>query len=77
MQAKGLSQDEARSRISMFDIDGLLEPSRASLSEAQKAYAHKATPSKDLVKTIETLKPTVLIGVSTKVVHSTSALSRL
>jgi len=27
------------------------------------------------VKTIETLKPTVLIGVSTKVVHSTSALS--
>ncbi len=66
MQAKGLSQDEARSRISMFDIDGLLEPSRANLSEAQKVYAHKASPSKDLAKTIETLKPTVLIGVSTK-----------
>src|SRR5712664_1918745 len=66
MQAKGLSQHEARSRISMFDIDGLLEPSRANLSEAQKVFAHKAPPSKDLVKTIETLKPTVLIGVSTK-----------
>jgi malate dehydrogenase (oxaloacetate-decarboxylating)(NADP+) len=66
MQAKGLSLDEARSRISMFDVDGLLEPSRASLSEAQKVYAHKAAPSKDLVKTIEKLKPTVLIGVSTK-----------
>jgi malate dehydrogenase (oxaloacetate-decarboxylating)(NADP+) len=66
LQDKGLSQDEARSRISMFDVDGLLEPSRASLSEAQKVYAHKAAPSKDLVKTIETLKPTVLIGVSTK-----------
>jgi malate dehydrogenase (oxaloacetate-decarboxylating)(NADP+) len=66
MQAKGLSQHESRSRISMFDIDGLLEPSRASLSEAQKVYAHKAAPSKDLVKTIETLKPTILIGVSTK-----------
>jgi malate dehydrogenase (oxaloacetate-decarboxylating)(NADP+) len=66
MQAKGLSQDEARSRISMFDVDGLLEPSRANLSEAQKVYAHKAAPSKDLVKTIEMLKPTVLIGVSTK-----------
>jgi malic enzyme len=26
MQAKGLSQHEAHSRISMFDIDGLLEP---------------------------------------------------
>jgi malate dehydrogenase (oxaloacetate-decarboxylating)(NADP+) len=62
----GLSQDAARGRISMFDIDGLLEPSRAGLSDAQKAYAHKAQPSKDLVKTIKTLKPTVLIGVSTK-----------
>ena len=66
MQMKGLSQEAARSRISMFDIDGLLEPSRTGLSEAQKVYAHKAAPSKDLVQTLETLKPTVLIGVSTK-----------
>jgi malate dehydrogenase (oxaloacetate-decarboxylating)(NADP+) len=66
MQQKGLSQDVARSRISIFDIDGLLEPSRHDLSESQKVYAHKAAPSKDLVDTIETLKPTVLIGVSTK-----------
>jgi malate dehydrogenase (oxaloacetate-decarboxylating)(NADP+) len=66
MQKKGLSQDAARSRISMFDVDGLLESSRAGLSEAQKAYAHKAAPSKDLVETIEALKPTILIGVSTR-----------
>jgi malate dehydrogenase (oxaloacetate-decarboxylating)(NADP+) len=66
MQAKGLSQDEARSRISMFDIKGLIEPSRADLSESQKVYAHKAEPSKDFVKTIESLQPTILIGVSTK-----------
>jgi malate dehydrogenase (oxaloacetate-decarboxylating)(NADP+) len=66
MQMKGLSQDAARSHISMFDIDGLLEPSRAGSSEAQKVYAHKAAPSKDLSGAIETLKPTVLIGVSTK-----------
>jgi malate dehydrogenase (oxaloacetate-decarboxylating)(NADP+) len=66
MQIKGLSQDAARSRISLFDIDGLLESSRANLSEAQKVYAHKAKPSRDLVETIEALKPTVLIGVSTK-----------
>ncbi len=66
MQIKGLSQQDARSRISMFDIDGLLESTRSNLSDAQKVYAHKAQPSKDLVKTIETLKPTVLIGVSTK-----------
>jgi len=66
MQGMGLSQEAARSRISMFDVDGLLEPSRGDLSEAQKVYAHKAAPSKDLAKTIEMLKPTVLIGVSTK-----------
>jgi malate dehydrogenase (oxaloacetate-decarboxylating)(NADP+) len=50
----------------MFDIDGLLEPSRTGLSDAQKVYAHKASPSKDLVQAIEALKPTILIGVSTK-----------
>jgi malate dehydrogenase (oxaloacetate-decarboxylating)(NADP+) len=66
LQEKGLSKDEARRRISMFDINGLLEPSRSDLSEDQKVYAHKAAPSKDLVQTIEALKPTVLIGVSTK-----------
>jgi malate dehydrogenase (oxaloacetate-decarboxylating)(NADP+) len=35
MQQRGLSQDAARSRISMFDIDGLVEPSRTGLSDAQ------------------------------------------
>ncbi|MGF6870865.1 NAD-dependent malic enzyme [Paraburkholderia sp. MM5477-R1] len=66
MQMKGLPQDAARSRISLFDVNGLLEPSRADLSDAQKPFAHKTQPSKDLVTTIETLKPTILIGVSTK-----------
>jgi malate dehydrogenase (oxaloacetate-decarboxylating)(NADP+) len=66
MQMKGLSPDAARSRISMFDVNGLLEPSRTDLSESQKVYAHKAAPSRDLVKTIEALKPTILVGVSTK-----------
>ncbi|HUK07254.1 MAG TPA: NAD-dependent malic enzyme [Stellaceae bacterium] len=66
MQTKGLSIDDARGRISMFDINGLVEASRTDLTDAQRVYAHKAAPSKDLVQTIETLKPTVLIGVSTK-----------
>jgi malate dehydrogenase (oxaloacetate-decarboxylating)(NADP+) len=66
MLTKGLSQDAARARISLFDIDGLLEPSRVGLSEKQKVFAHKATPSKDLAQTIEAFKPTVLVGVSTK-----------
>jgi malate dehydrogenase (oxaloacetate-decarboxylating)(NADP+) len=66
MQMKGLSEEAARGRISMFDIDGLLEPSRTGLSKEQAIYAHKAPPSKDLVETIERLKPTILIGVSTR-----------
>jgi malate dehydrogenase (oxaloacetate-decarboxylating)(NADP+) len=59
-------QKQARGRISMFDINGLLEPSRTDLNNWQKPFAHPAQPSTDLVHTIETLKPTILIGVSTK-----------
>jgi malate dehydrogenase (oxaloacetate-decarboxylating)(NADP+) len=44
IQKKGLSQDAARSRVSMFDIDGLLEPSRTGLSDAQKVYAQRRNP---------------------------------
>ncbi len=66
MQLRGLSQDAARARISMFDVNGLLEPSRTDLSEAQRVFAHEAAPSKDLAQSIEAFEPTVLIGVSTK-----------
>lgn len=66
MQMQGLTADDARSRISLFDINGLLESSRSDLTAAQKIYAHNAPPSKDLVETIERFKPTILIGVSTK-----------
>jgi malate dehydrogenase (oxaloacetate-decarboxylating)(NADP+) len=66
LQMQGLSEAAARSRMSMFDINGLLEPARADLSEAQKVYARAAVPSRDLVQTIETVKPTILVGVSTK-----------
>ena len=66
MQQKGLSLDAARSRIAMFDIEGLLEASRTDLSPDQKVYARNAAPTKDLVEAIGNLKPTVLIGVSTK-----------
>jgi len=65
MQMKGISQQEARSRVSLFDINGLLEPSRTDLSAEQQVYAHKAPPSKDFAAAIERVKPTILVGVST------------
>jgi malate dehydrogenase (oxaloacetate-decarboxylating)(NADP+) len=63
--AEGLTLTEAQARISMFDVNGLLEPSRKDLFDFQQPYAHPHAPCRDLVAAIETLKPTVLIGVST------------
>jgi len=62
----GLTLDEARARISHFDIHGLIEPSRTDLFDFQLPYAHPHAPSTDFVSVIEDLKPTAIIGVSTK-----------
>jgi malate dehydrogenase (oxaloacetate-decarboxylating)(NADP+) len=65
MVQKGLSLKEAQARIFMFDVNGLLEPSRTDLFDFQKPYTHPHAPSHDLVACIESIKPTMLIGVST------------
>ncbi len=65
MVDEGLSLEDAQARISLFDVNGLIEPSRGDLSPSQKVYAHKADPTKDLQAAIEAFKPTALIGVST------------
>jgi malate dehydrogenase (oxaloacetate-decarboxylating)(NADP+) len=66
MTLEGLAEDQARARISLFDINGLLEPSRTDLFDFQKPYAHPHQPSRDFVAVIESLKPTAIIGVSTQ-----------
>jgi malate dehydrogenase (oxaloacetate-decarboxylating)(NADP+) len=66
MVQDGLTLDEARGRIWMFDIDGLLEPSRTDLLDFQKPYAHPDRPSHDFVEVIRRVKPTAIIGVSTQ-----------
>jgi malate dehydrogenase (oxaloacetate-decarboxylating)(NADP+) len=62
---EGLSLKEAQARISMFDVDGLLEPRRMDLFDFQKPYAHPHAPTRDFVAAIESIKPTAIIGVST------------
>src|SRR5882757_2715116 len=62
MMLEGLSKADARSRISMFDVNGLIEPSRKDLLDFQKPYAHKHAPSKDFAAVIESIKPTAIIG---------------
>ncbi|MEM5317132.1 NAD-dependent malic enzyme [Paraburkholderia sp. JHI869] len=66
MQNKGLSPEDARSRIRLFDVNGLVESSRTDLTEAQKVWAHEDKPTNRFLDVIEDFKPTVLIGVSTK-----------
>ena len=65
MVQQGLSLKEAQARISMFDVNGLLEPSRKDLFDFQQPYAHPHAPSRDFVACIESLKPTAILGVST------------
>jgi malate dehydrogenase (oxaloacetate-decarboxylating)(NADP+) len=63
--AQGMSLKEAQSQVYMFDINGLLEPTRTDLVDFQKPYAHPNPPTKDFVAAIESIKPTTIIGVST------------
>ncbi len=65
MKLEGMSEQEAQQTISLFDASGLIEPSRKDLSPEQENYAHPASPTKDLLKAVKTLKLTILIGVST------------
>ncbi|HEV3326879.1 MAG TPA: NAD-dependent malic enzyme [Puia sp.] len=65
MQAEGLSNKDAASRIALFDVNGLLTKGRTDLSDEQSVYAVSGNPTKSLVEAIRTLKSTVLIGVST------------
>ncbi len=65
MKLEGVTTKQGEGQISMFDVDGLLEPSRKDLSPEQMKYAHEHAPEKDLVAIIESLKPNILIGVST------------
>jgi malate dehydrogenase (oxaloacetate-decarboxylating)(NADP+) len=66
MTLEELALDQARARIGLFDVNGLIESSRTDLLDFQKPYAHAYPLSLDFVTVIESLKPTAIIGVSTK-----------
>jgi malate dehydrogenase (oxaloacetate-decarboxylating)(NADP+) len=66
MEMEGLAGPAARERIWMFDVNGLLESSRTDLFAEQKAFAHAHAPTNDFLAAIQAVKPTVLVGVSTK-----------
>jgi malate dehydrogenase (oxaloacetate-decarboxylating)(NADP+) len=65
MMKDGLGEKDARARISLFDVHGLIERSRKDLVDFQMPYAHGHKPVRDFVAAIEAIKPTAIIGVST------------
>ncbi len=65
MVQEGLSLKDAQSRISLFDINGLIEPTRKDLLDYQMPYAHASKPAKNFVEAIKSIRPTAIIGVST------------
>ena len=62
---QGMKLKEAQAQVSMFDINGLLEPTRTDLVDFQAPYAHPHEPTRNFVEAIKSLKPTTIIGVST------------
>jgi malate dehydrogenase (oxaloacetate-decarboxylating)(NADP+) len=65
MVDQGMSLEDARTRVYMFDINGLLEDTRKDLLDFQRPYAHRHAPTRDFVAAIESIRPTTIIGVST------------
>ena len=65
MRLDGLSEGDARKRISLYDKDGLIEPSRPEITPAQLPFAHPHAPTPDLLTAVRSLQPTTLLGVST------------
>ncbi len=63
--SQGMAIKDARSRVHMFDINGLLESTRSDLADFQFPYAHQHAPTKDFAAAIQSIKPTTIIGVST------------
>lgn len=65
MLTEGVSEDEANSRIAMFDVNGLICSSRDDLNEAQMPFAHNVEYTDNLVQALKMFKPTIIVGAST------------
>jgi malate dehydrogenase (oxaloacetate-decarboxylating)(NADP+) len=65
MVDEGLSRHDAQKRVTLFDVNGLIERSRKDLGASQAIYARDLEPTQDLAKVVADVSPTILIGVST------------
>jgi len=60
-----VSTDEARSRIWLFDRQGLITADRTQMHDYQRPFAQRHAPIADFATAIEVLRPTGIIGLST------------
>jgi len=66
MMAEGLSLEQARSRCWYVDSKGLVVSSRTDLGGHKQLFAHDHEFCPDLLSSVESLRPTAIIGVSGK-----------
>jgi malate dehydrogenase (oxaloacetate-decarboxylating)(NADP+) len=64
LRKEGMSEDEARKRCWFVDSRGLLCEGRDNIAQHKAPYAHKHEYIDNLLDTVKTLKPTVLLGLS-------------
>ena len=64
LEAEGMSHDEAKRKCWLVDSKGLVVKSRDNLQDHKLTYAHDHKTVSSLISAMETLKPTILIGVS-------------
>jgi malate dehydrogenase (oxaloacetate-decarboxylating)(NADP+) len=61
---EGLTLAEARKRIWFVDSKGLIVKGRANLSGHKLHFAHDHAPCADLLSAVQSIKPTILLGVA-------------
>jgi malate dehydrogenase (oxaloacetate-decarboxylating)(NADP+) len=64
LEAEGMSHDEAKRKCWLVDSKGLVVKSRDNLQDHKLTYAHDHKIVSSLISAVETLRPTILIGVS-------------
>ena len=66
MEREGLSHDDAVARIYLFDSHGLVHGGRNNLTQHKRRYAHGTDGAADFVGAIRDVRPTAIIGLSTR-----------
>jgi malate dehydrogenase (oxaloacetate-decarboxylating)(NADP+) len=63
--ADRLAPERSRERIWMFNRNGLIESGRSHLADYQLPFIHPHEPLDDFYEAIESIRPSIIIGVST------------